>query len=162
MVHALEGDPGPVRVALDEQVARGFDVSYNITWLNSLFLWAEAAAELQHADAGADRMQLGPVIVLPSVAHALGRLATALGRHDDAERFFARALAIHERLRAPFLIANTKAAWAAAHLARHPAPVGSRPELTGDIVDLLESAPDMARQYGFGAVERNARTLLGR
>jgi class 3 adenylate cyclase len=169
MCHAAEGDPGPVRVALDEQVSRGFDVTYDVNWLNTLLPWAEAAAELEHVEAAAvlfellrpwaDRMQVGPVLVLPSVAHALGRLAVALRRHDEAESFFAQSLALHERLRAPFLIAITKVAWAAARLARDPGHEGSA--LTGDTLDLLQGALELARQYGFGGVERDALALLG-
>jgi hypothetical protein len=172
MCHALEGDPGPVRLALDEQVARGFDVSYDANWLSTLLSWAEAAAELEHAEAAAvlfalltpwtERMQLGPVVLLPSVAHALGRLATTLGRHDDAEQLYAKALALHERLRAPFLVALTKVAWAAARLARDSGPGAARPVPTGDTLDLLQSALELARRHGFGAVERNALNLLGR
>ena len=42
-----------------------------------------------------------------AVAFYLGMLSTTLGRCDDAEAHFAEALAIHERLRAPYWTART-------------------------------------------------------
>jgi hypothetical protein len=44
--------------------------------------------------------------------HSLGRLATALGRYDDADAHFRAAADAHQRLQAPYLLASTRVAWA--------------------------------------------------
>ncbi len=47
-----------------------------------------------------------------SIAHSCGMLAACLGRFDDAERHFAEALAMNERLGARPYLVRTRRAWA--------------------------------------------------
>jgi len=47
------------------------------------------------------------------IGHHVAKLEHLLGRSDDADASFQRALAIHERLESPVLIAMTQVAWAA-------------------------------------------------
>ena len=54
-------------------------------------------------------------------AQYCGRLAACLGRWDDAERHFADALAMNERLGARPYVVRTRRAWAAMLLDRNAA-----------------------------------------
>jgi len=73
-----------------------------------------------------------PATVAGSVARPLGRLATVLGRYDDAEAHFRLALELHTRLQAPYWTARTELDWANLLLARarpgdkQAAGIGSR------------------------------------
>lgn len=58
------------------------------------------------------------LICYGSYAPSCGMLAACLGRWDDAERHFADALAMNERLRARPYVVRTRRAWAAMLLDR--------------------------------------------
>jgi tetratricopeptide (TPR) repeat protein len=92
--------------------------------------------------------------VVGAVSHFLGRLAATLGRHDDADRGFAEAAALHRRLEAPVMVARTEAAWAAFLLA------GGRPEDEERAGRLLASALAAARRHGAEGVVRGAESVL--
>jgi len=68
----------------------------------------------------ADQVAFGAITVGGSVARTLGDLAGLLGRFDDAETYFARASKVHEKLKAPYLIALTQLSWARVLLDRGP------------------------------------------
>ncbi len=90
-------------------------------------------------------------LVSGAVAHYLGHLATVLGRYDTAEAHFTQALAIHERLEAPFHIARTHLEWGRMLIAR-----GQRDNAQVARAH-LESALDLAQRYG-----RRPRRTTGR
>jgi hypothetical protein len=80
--------------------------------------------------------------VLGSIAWALGALAATLERYEDAERHFAVATEIEERLGAPLLLARTHARWARALIVR------GRPEDLDRAEHMLEQAGDTAGRLG--------------
>jgi tetratricopeptide (TPR) repeat protein len=92
--------------------------------------------------------------VLGANARPLARAATALGRYEQAEQWFALAHDVHERLRAPFWIARGQLDHADLCLARRA---------DGDIDrarELATTAAATATEYGCnGLTERAARLL---
>jgi tetratricopeptide (TPR) repeat protein len=102
-----------------------------------------------------DQIAGGGSLWLGAVAGACGRLATKLGRLDEADAYFAEAEAVNERARAPFFLARDRVAWARM--------LGARGQ-TGDeerARELLTSALEVARQFGCVPVIDEATALLG-
>jgi class 3 adenylate cyclase/tetratricopeptide (TPR) repeat protein len=85
-------------------------------------------------------------VVLGSTDWALGRLATTQERYEQAERHFAAAAAIDERLGAPLFLARTCAGWAQALVARGDPKDYDRAQR------MLEQAEDTAGRLGAGAI----------
>ncbi len=83
----------------------------------------------------------------------LARLATVLGRHDDALRLFERADAQLRALRAPFWQARNQVEWARLLSTR-----GNDIDLH-HARDLLAEATATAAAYGCAGVERRANEL---
>ncbi|MBV9838087.1 MAG: AAA family ATPase [Solirubrobacterales bacterium] len=115
------------RLQLDRLAASEFrDIPADGDWLPTIALLAEGASELRDAARAATLYRLlrgyeqRNVVVglgalcLGSVARYLGRLAATLGEIEQAERHFERALAAHQRLRAPVYVAHTQLDWAGA------------------------------------------------
>jgi tetratricopeptide (TPR) repeat protein len=158
--HALQGDRDRARTLVDEELARGFDVPYDANWMTGMSVWCEAVAELGHAPAAdvlferlspwPELMQIGSVVSTPGVAHSLARLATVLGRTQDAERYFDIALAMHRGLESPFLTAHTMCVWAEA--IQSVDPDRARAMATDSL--------KLARQHGFGNIEARASALV--
>jgi hypothetical protein len=132
--------------------------------LGCLIDWAEAAALVE--DGVASEMLYERLAPWPSqvfslglaihgaLAHYLGHLATVLGRHNVAETHFIQALAIHERVQAPFHLARTHLEWGRMLLAR------AQPD-DGDTARAhLEAAMDLAHRYGCALVEQRAVDLI--
>ncbi|MGH9037986.1 MAG: ATP-binding protein, partial [Acidimicrobiia bacterium] len=91
---------------------------------------------------------------LNSVSHYLGMLDGCAGRYDDAETWFATAVAGHDRLGTPAWLARTRLEWARMLLTRQEA---------GDVQrarELLDQALAGARELGLGSIERRAVALL--
>ena len=82
-----------------------------------------------------------------AAARALGRLATLLGRYDDAERHLHDALAMHERIDAPYWIARNRIDLAELCLAR----------CAGDDLsaahDHLDQAQRTVDEYGYAGLQ---------
>src|SRR5207237_7768239 len=95
----------------------------------------------------------GP-LVRTTIAHELGRLATVLGRYEEAEEHFAHAERIAEELQAPFHLSRAHLDWGRMLLARRGDGDGER------AVELLQRARDLAGRYGCGGVERDANAAL--
>jgi tetratricopeptide (TPR) repeat protein len=85
-----------------------------------------------------------------SVELNLGRLASALGRHDDAERHLEAAMRAHLRFGAPLLEARTFLAVGEAMLARDD---GER------AAEALAAAEALGRKHGSATIEREAGRL---
>ena len=79
---------------------------------------------------------------------ALGGLAATLGRHDEAERHFAAAAEIEERLGAPLLLALSQASWARALIER------GRPVDCDRVGPMLDSAEQNAARAGAAGITR--------
>lgn len=92
-------------------------------WFVSLSLLAETCAMIGDAEAGAVLYGLlepyaehnavaVPELALDSTGRPLGLLASLLGRHEDAERHFADAVAMNERMGAQVWVEHTRRAQA--------------------------------------------------
>ena len=154
-MYAELGRLDDARELLAPVAARRFeDVAYDSLWLPTLWVWAGAAVRLGDTAAAAvlydelapwhEQVATTGANVLGAVADMLGRLAVVLGRRDAAEAHFREAIEVHERFRAPFLLARTELALG---------------ELLGDR-SLFVSALDRARTYRCPDVERRALELL--
>ncbi len=75
-------------------------------------------------------------------------LAAILERYQEAERHFAAATEIAERLGAPLFLARTRASWARALIAR------GRPEDLDRAEHMLEQAGDTAGRLGAEGIAR--------
>ena len=155
-----------MRQLLDTEVTNDFPMFADSTWLAGHVLWADTVARNGHRPASMVLYQrLLPwhnqfasthVSVQGCVAHYLGLLACVLDHHDEAEQWFRQALAVHEAMQAPFFVALTQTAWANL-LADRLKP--------GDALqarELAAAALPVARECGFGHVERDARSVLER
>ena len=156
-----------VGTLLDREVANDFTPGEEGTqWLTSHVLWAEAASRGGHRAAAARLYELlvpwhaqfatTYITVSGSVAHYLGLLAHALDHYDEADQWFAEAQVCHERMKAPFFVAFTQAAWAALLCDR------SQPGDLQRARTMIEAALSVATECGYGYVERDARGLLER
>jgi tetratricopeptide (TPR) repeat protein len=138
----------------------GFGASFDYIFFMVMSYWSVAAVEVGDTDAAAvlydqllpwrDRVGFTGVAMTGAVAHYLGRLANLLGQQDQATAHFARALRIHERLRAPFFIAQTHLEWG--RLLQTDEPDRAR--------GMLTTARDVAATYGCARVERLAAGAL--
>jgi len=131
LLHADRGQTAEAAAELDRLAVDRFGaLPRNPEWLTTMAALAQTSAALADAPhAGTLYDLLAPyrdrvvvagmgVLVVGSVAHFLGALATRLGRFDEAERCLTEALAVHERLAAPALRAYTQRELAALALAR--------------------------------------------
>jgi DNA-binding CsgD family transcriptional regulator len=151
---ALEGDPSRARQLVDAGAATGFELPADRVGLIGTCAWAEAAAEVGDEAAAAvlyqrlapwhDHVPISGHAVFHCVAHSLGRLAAILGHAEQAEAHLTEALMIHERLRAPFFVAETK-------LALAQLLEGVNPDLSRS---LLVDAAAVATRHSYGRLER--------
>jgi tetratricopeptide (TPR) repeat protein len=149
---------------LDEAVATGLAMPVDNAWTTAYAAWAEAAVQVAHrAAAQIVRDELAPfhdhvvtthVTFQPAVAHYLGRLDHLLGRFDEANAWFTEAMALHERLESPVLIAHTRAAWAAMLADRGTSDDNAR------AVEMAEQAEAAAAAGSFGYVAIDAAAVL--
>ncbi len=153
------------RALLEPLAADGFQsLPRDMIWLTSMVLWADVAARLDHAEAAATlyeileqwpaQMPTMSITLRMPVAHYLGCLARTLGRTEDGERHFARALEIEEGYGAPLFMAATRIEWA--RLLR----TGDDPAATERGRALAEEARSAAEQLQAPALARKATELL--
>jgi len=137
-------------------------VRTNLPWSSHLILWSRASAFLgRTADlrAIADALTplAGQVAVSPpgmpfgAVDLALGHIASALGDHAAADRHFAAAQALHERLESPTFLAEGWLAWGETALAAGDAEAAR---------SRLEQAVDLATAHDLRRDLRLAREAL--
>ena len=96
----------------------------------------------------------GGVTAEGPVSHFLGGLAAVLGRFDDANRYFAQAAAMNERMDAKFFAARTDLLWGKMFVERQAPGDPERAQ------DLLTRAQIAAAAHGYGTVERRATAAL--
>lgn len=89
-----------------------------------------------------------------SLAFPVAILHAHLGEADEADRAFAEAEAMNERLGAPFFLARTRVAWAG--LLRHRGGPGDAERAS----ELLALALRGAREHGCAGIEREVEALL--
>jgi tetratricopeptide (TPR) repeat protein len=158
MSDAVMGRPEEARRALDRLHAYAIESvpgPQALAWPCSLVGTAEQAAffyDLTRARAGACRIQFGPfgLSVMGPTALVLGRLATMLGRFDDAEAHFRDSLAISREIRGRPFIAQTELGWAEL-CARRGSP---------DAREHAEAARAIALELGMRSVAERAAAIL--
>jgi tetratricopeptide (TPR) repeat protein len=118
------------REQVDILRANGLDPPLNWSWPTSITTLCAAVRDLNDRAAAAVLYELlcpitsqvyvsaGLLTCPGSYAHYCGLLAACLGRWDDAERHFADALAMNERLGARPYVVRTRRAWASMLLDR--------------------------------------------
>ncbi len=147
--------------------AGGLTVREDMAWATAHASWTNAAvlvgdtatAELLH-----DRLQphhaqvicLGGVGVQCAVAHYLGMLDHLLGRHEYSERWFEEAMAIHDGMESPLLVAYTDAAWSALLADRDRGDDRQRARV------MAERAVHVATAGGYGYIQSDAEAVLAR
>lgn len=142
----------------DVGLSTGFsDLPFDIAWPQAAVQYADCAADLRRADAAptlydqllpyADRFAFLSCTDSGALSRPLGRLATLLGRYDDADRRLHDALAMHEHMGARFWTGRTRIDQAELCLARRT---------DGDLVsarDHLDAAQRIADEYGLGGLQ---------
>jgi len=138
-------------------------VRWDQTWSVAIFLWADACSRLGLAErAGELSKLLAPfsgqlaaigVVVFGSIDWALGALATARARYEEAEGHFSAAAEIEARLGAPLLLARTHVGWARALVA------GGRATDLGRAKLMLDKAEEIAGPLGAGGIMREIADL---
>ncbi len=142
-------------MALAEDFQR---VRWDWMWSQVMFYWADSCSRLDLADRADELYELlvpfsGQIAITGaylagSFDWALGSLARVLERLEQAERHFAAAAEIEERLGAPLLLARTRASWAQALIARGGSEDVDRAQ------PMLEQADEVAGRLGGGLVTR--------
>ncbi len=132
----------------------------DVTWTTAMTISQESAIALGNRKAADILYDLlspyGEMVVFNlgvsegALARSLGRLAHLLGRSDAAQLHFRSALAINERLRAPYWLARTRLDFA--DLLRD---IGKSDEATG----FVDQAQETAKRFGFAALESRAATF---
>jgi tetratricopeptide (TPR) repeat protein len=166
VAHAETGDLGRCRQLLDAEHSAGFVIPEDSNWTTAHAYWAEAAVRSGHTDAAlvllgritpfAHHLVTTLVSASPVVTHSIGRLQHLLGRLDEADASYGRALRLHEGLRCPIFVCTTQAAWATLLADR---------DRGDDLVRaraLAEQARQTASDGGYGNVARDAARLLER
>lgn len=123
LAYCETGRAGDARPIFDELAAKDFaDLAFEPVWLYVLCNNAAVCAHLGDADRAVRLLDLirpydGQVVTMSSlaysgaVAHYLAVLARTLGRDHEADRWFAAAAEVHERLGAPTWLARTRREW---------------------------------------------------
>jgi tetratricopeptide (TPR) repeat protein len=149
-----------------EMAANDFTgLARDANWLMSIWTLSEAASYVRDLEAAeklyalllpfADRWIVASVsICFGPAATPLGGLATVLGRFDEAEQHFARALAETEGLPAPALHAQAARDYAALLIERD-AP-GDRERA----IELLDDVMATTQRYAMPSLELTAKELL--
>jgi DNA-binding SARP family transcriptional activator/class 3 adenylate cyclase/tetratricopeptide (TPR) repeat protein len=150
------------RALLDTDVSANFSgLPFDPMWTSFMSLYAHVAETLGDRRAAIQLVELlepwreqiatsGAGIWGGSIAHPLGLVLATAGRHDEAEKAFAEAAAVHEHIGAPILLAQTRVDWARLLCQRDPER--SR--------ELARAAHTVAGDLGAGSIERSARELL--
>ncbi len=153
------------RPLLDAARAADFNnEAFDYGWITMTTLWADAAASL--GDVPASRILYDRLLRYEgqgvtsgasssgSVAAFLGRLASVLGRRDEALAHFEHADDALSSLRSPFWLSRNQVDWA-----RELISCGGAEDLEHALV-LLRKAKATAVAYGCSAVEARAEDLL--
>lgn len=164
LAYAESGNLGAARQVLDRMAATGFDLPANAMWLTHMVNFAHAAIATGDAHAAAllfDHLSpfagqlshTGSLVEGP-VSHALGGLATVLGRLAEADSYFAASAAFSARVGARFFAARTGLLWAAMLMER------ATPADTARARELLLDTRQLAADQGYANIERRAGELI--
>jgi len=158
---AEEGHLAEAKEILAEGALTGFDARVNTGWSASLAPWATTAALVGDVASAAALYELlapwqGQIVANRTNSHSvidsyLGRLATALAKHEEAELHFANAERITEAFGAHGWAAEDDVSRARLQQAKGDVPAARR---------FAERAVEGAQTTGYALVERNAKELL--
>jgi tetratricopeptide (TPR) repeat protein len=161
---AYSGADEGVTERLDDEIGTGFQLYEDQHWLTGHILYADSAAKVRHLEAATllrerllpwhDQCPATHVTFGGAVSHYLGMLAQCLGEFDEADGWFAEALALHERLESPFLVAWTQSSWATLLVER------GAPSDLPHARWMVDRALTVAGERGFGYVESASTNLL--
>jgi tetratricopeptide (TPR) repeat protein len=137
----------------------------DMTWLACAVLWALVCASVGDVTRAeslyalllpySDQVVYTGISAWGDVDHALGRLATVAGRHEDAALHLGRSIARYTAIGAPVWLARATLDEASLLLAREGP--GDRERAR----ELLQRAQADARRVGAAGIERRAAVLLG-
>jgi class 3 adenylate cyclase len=160
------GDADGARELLTRELPRLADDPADFTALGGIVFWSHLAGQLADRDAASQLMaklasydhlvSFNGVALQGPVADALGRLATVLGDHDRAERYFDIADTLSRRLDDPFFIARARLHRAEMQIQR------DRPGDCDEARSNCDAVRDLARRHGFAGLERDAETVSAR
>jgi hypothetical protein len=163
---AHAGQHDEARDMLDNDRTDGFPMPADVAWSTGITSWIDAAVRLGAADAAPelralilpyhDQITTTSIGIQPALSHYLGQLDHLTGNYDAAERWFTEAMAIHERVQSPMLIARTQAAWTAMLTDRNQHDDHTRAR------QMAHAALDAAIAGGYGYIEADARAVLDR
>ncbi len=146
---------------LAEEKERGFDDVVNGTWSTGMGGWSAVASLLGDTEAAAVLYEMlepfaGQIIctqslVTHTISGSLGRLATTLGRYDEAEAHFAASEEVIKAAGAGFCACNEDLARAELHRAKGDDDQAKH---------FAGRAVEAAEEHGYASVERRAAALL--
>jgi class 3 adenylate cyclase len=163
--YANAGRREDARAALDDFCAQGIvNIPVDPVWASCIVELAHAIGLVEHVTAAEQLLPLvepfrdrlvwsgatfhGPIVL------AVGIVERVTGRHDDADRDLADAVAVSEAMDAPYWLALSRLELAIARRARNsPGDDAVARELAG-------AAAGSALRNGFGAITRRAAALL--
>ena len=164
--HARAGHMDQARELIRADLSGGFAMPDDMAWSIGIANWVDAAVLVREPEAAAtlrelfvpyhDQLVTTEITFEPAFCHYLGRLDHVLGRYDDAERWFTEAMALHEQLGSPQLVAQTQAAWALMLADRERGDDHTRAR------DMATNALDAAVAGGYGYIEADARAPCSR
>jgi class 3 adenylate cyclase len=165
VLYAELGRLDEVRAIVEPEAAAGFGgIPHDITWLLAMASWADCICELGDASAApvlierlaphASHVIFTSAHTLGAVGRSLGRLLTLTGSHAAAEAALTGALAVNERLRAPYWVARAQLDLVDLLATRGgPGDAERAARLAGD-------ARQSAERYGLGGLRSHARYLF--
>jgi class 3 adenylate cyclase/tetratricopeptide (TPR) repeat protein len=150
---------------LEKAFEEGFaSVPRDFLWLATMNRWAEVAAETEAEDAAealyellepwADQFPCTLSTVRSPIRLNLGMLATTLGRHEEADAHFERALELCENFRSPLFTEVCRLAWGRALLERGTAEEAERGR------ELVAEALAAGRELDIPRIKVRAEALL--
>jgi DNA-binding SARP family transcriptional activator/tetratricopeptide (TPR) repeat protein len=165
MVHCDLDQTQEARALLEPFVADGFaSVPWDVFWLPSLFIascvvadlsWVETAEVLfERLRPFAEQVAYFGPIRWCQIRYALGRLASTLGRFEEADTFFEGAAGHHAEHGAKWCLALTQLSWGESLAAR------GTPDATLRAAALLHEALTAARAHGYRQLARRALSAL--
>jgi tetratricopeptide (TPR) repeat protein len=164
LAHAEGGRYEDAKAILHEFGKSGYQLPMDATWLTGMIAYGDAAVgcgDTESADAMLE--QLAPfsqqwhysdISTAGPISRTLGGLATVLGRHEEADSYFAHSAASSERAGAKFFSARTNLYWGKMLVERNG---------PGDIQtarDLLGKAHTAAIAHQYGKIEEQAMVAL--
>jgi hypothetical protein len=150
------------RVGFAEQARQGFAAREDQLWLTHVCMNAHVCARLEDAEQAAvlldlirpftDLIAASPSLCIFSAAACAGMLSAVLGRDEEADRYFERALDLTTAFGAPYFIATAQIEWALALSKRGLAS-------THQTRSLVAGALATAREHGYAEIEREGLEL---